>query len=285
MVERLKIAIEKARAQRDGAPETPQKPAFTPGTGAASTPVAEESAPLSAVDGLWQSLKTIEISAGHLEKQRVVTRDKSDLAHIPFDLLRTRLMKVLCDNNWKRIAITSPTKGCGKTVVATNLAFSLARQSDIRAALIDMDLRAPGVASTIGVKDVPTLEWYLNGKTSVEATFSRIGDNLALALNGDRVRKSTELIQSERARKQLESAITRLDPDVVIYDLPPMMACDDAIAFMGNVDCVLVVVGGGDTTAREIEECERMIAGSTNFLGVLLNKGEDRATRNAYEYS
>lgn len=98
-------------------------------------------------------------------------------------------MKVLCDNKWKRIAITSPTKGCGKTLVATNLAFSLARQSDIRTALVDLDLRAPGVASTIGVKEVPTLEWYLNGKTSIEATFSRVGDNLALALNGDRVRE------------------------------------------------------------------------------------------------
>lgn len=279
MVERLKIAIEKARAQRDGSPESPPRPAVT-------KPSAEvTNVPLSDADSLWQSLKTLELSSAHLEAQRVVTRDKSDLAHIPFDLLRTRLMKVLCDNKWKRIAITSPTKGCGKTLVATNLAFSLARQSDIRTALVDLDLRAPGVASTIGVKEVPTLEWYLNGKTSIEATFSRVGDNLALALNGDRVRELTELIQSDIARKQLEAAISRLDPDVMIYDLPPMMACDDAIAFMGNVDCVLVVAGGGDTTAREIEECERMIAGNTNFLGVLLNKGEDGVNRNAYEYS
>ena len=44
---------------------------------------------------------------------------------------------------WKRLAVTSPGPGCGKSTVTMNLAFALARQPDIRTLVIDLDLRRP----------------------------------------------------------------------------------------------------------------------------------------------
>ena len=66
-----------------------------------------------------------------------------------------------------------------------------------------------------------------------------------------------------------------LQPDVVLYDLPPALACDDVIAFLPQLDGVLLVVGGGLTQAEDVRKCERLLAGQTPLLGVILNKAED----------
>ncbi|QIE57638.1 CpsD/CapB family tyrosine-protein kinase [Pikeienuella piscinae] len=288
MVERLKHAIEKARALREA--QAAEQPAAgvaaapRPSSPAASAP-AGSSAAVSETDAFWSSLRELELRPERLHRSRIVTHDKSDLAHIPFDLLRTRLMKVLRDNGWRRVAITSPTKGCGKTLVAANLAFSLARQPDYRTLLIDMDLKAPEMARILGQKEASPLAWLLSGRTQPEAALMRVGMNLALGLNGERVRDSTEMIQDEKTVSLLASITERLDPDVVIYDLPPLLVSDDAIAFVQHVDCVLLVAAAGQTTAKDIESCERMFAGQVNFLGVLLNKAEDGVNRKAYEYA
>ena len=49
---------------------------------------------------------------------------------------------------------------------------------------------------------------------------------------------------------------------------------DDVIGFLPQLDCVLLVVGGGVTKASEVTECERLLADQTHLLGVLLNKAE-----------
>lgn len=289
MVERLKHAIEKARAQR----ETEAFPATRP------LPVAE--APASATapaqqeasarrgrptpeDQLWASLKEIRLRQPLVANRRIVTHDKSDPAHIAFDVLRTRMIKAFRDNGWNRVAITSPRKGCGKTLVSANLALSFARQSDLRTLLLDMDLKSPELTRTFAPEGAQPISWLLSGRSPLESAVVRYGENLAIGLNGERVRDSAELIHDEKTGKVLSAMMSRLKPDVVVCDLPPMLVSDDAMAFLPNVDCVILVAAAGQTTAKEIEDCERMFAGHTNFLGVVLNKAEVGMTREGYEY-
>lgn len=277
MVERLKQAIEKARAQRDDPAAAARSHAPAQGR--------RQKASAPAVDAAWAALPEITLDMARLSESRIVTHDKAHSAHVPFDLLRTRLLKVFRDNKWRSIAITSPTKSCGKTVVAANLAFSLARQPDIRTVLMDMDLKMPGLAKTLRWREAPRLEWFLNGRSAMDAALSRVGENLALGLNAERVRDSTELLQDDGAGVALATIAAQLQPDVIIYDLPPMQVSDDALAFMPRTDCVLLVAAAGQTTAQQIEECERQFTGQTNFLGVLLNKAERAGSADYYEYA
>ena len=90
-------------------------------------------------------------------------------------------------------------------------------------------------------------------------------------------------MQSRRVAATLAATWELYRPNVVIFDLPPMLTGDDVLAFLPNVDGVLLVVGGGETRAREIEECERLMADHTNFLGVVLNKAEGSST-SPYRY-
>ena len=61
---------------------------------------------------------------------------------------------------------------------------------------------------------------------------------------------------------------------IIIFDLPPLLATDDALAFIPNVDCVLLVVGNGMCSKSEIEESMRLLS-SKNLLGTVLNKSDD----------
>ena len=100
-----------------------------------------------------------------------------------FDILRTRLLRGLAEKGWKRIAVTSPTHGCGKSFVATNLAFALARRPASRTVLMDFDLRHPEIAQILGVKDDIDLGAFLAGHQPLESEFRRFGRTLALGLN------------------------------------------------------------------------------------------------------
>ena len=76
--------------------------------------------------------------------------------------------------------------------------------------------------------------------------------------------------------------IATFAPDIVIYDLPPLLVGDDALAFMRNLDAALLVIAAGETRPYEVEECEAMLSEETNFLGVLLNKVERGAGSDYY---
>jgi Mrp family chromosome partitioning ATPase len=70
----------------------------------------------------------------------------------------------------------------------------------------------------------------------------------------------------------------------VIFDMPPMLAGDDAIGFLHNVDCALLVAAAGSTTIAQVDACERDIAAHTNVLGVTLNKCRYLDKDQAYGY-
>lgn len=64
-----------------------------------------------------------------------------------------------------------------------------------------------------------------------------------------------------------------LRPDVVLYDLPPLLEFDDTIAFLPQVDGVLLVADGTKTTDEDLAVCERLLEGESALLGVVLNRG------------
>ena len=60
----------------------------------------------------------------------------------------------------------------------------------------------------------------------------------------------------------------------MLFDLPPALFYDDVIAFRPRFDGLLLVIGGGITTEKEVKEVERRIGEETPLLGMILNKAE-----------
>lgn len=221
---------------------------------------------------VWDGLQIGRPDPWRIEQGRLVTVGRTDPAHVAFDILRTKVMHVMRENDWKSLMITSPTARCGKTVVGLNLAFSLANQKDCRTALVDLDLRRPQVAEVLGVKSPPSMEEFLKGNITVENMFSRYGENLAVAANNRPVRMAAELLQSPEAARAASSVRQKLAADIVIFDLPPMLANDDVMGFLPNVDCAILVVAAEESTVSEVDLCERELSEKTNLLGTVLNK-------------
>ncbi len=230
----------------------------------------------------WKRLRQVALDPRHLARHRLISAGREDPAYVAFDVLRTRLLQALKARGWSRVAITSPTKGCGKTFVSANLAFSLARTSS-RIALMDMDLRIPSLATVLGVREPDSMLDFLTGRRPMERHLLRVAPNLAVGLNAAPVADASELLQAPETADTLAAMQDALRPDVVIYDLPPALLCDDLIAFLPQVDGVLLVAGGGVTQAEDVRKCERLLADQTPLLGVILNKAED-ATLEPYGY-
>ena len=220
----------------------------------------------------WENLRTLEVGRRAMDENRIVTIERSDPAHVPFDMLRTRVLQNMRHNNLTSVAITSPTRRCGTSFVALNLAFSLAHQLDCRTLLVDFNLKQPRIGEMLGTDATASMEEYLTGRAAIHDVFVRYGDNLAIGTNNEPVEFSSELLQSLEAKRVLQDLQLRMGPDIILFDMPPMLCSDDVTAFLPNVDCAILVVEAEHSTTDEVDRCERLLSEQTNMLGVVLNR-------------
>lgn len=223
----------------------------------------------------WAALPALALSERQSDRGRLISHSRLDPAHGAFDMMRTRVAQALADRGWSRIAVTSPTKNCGKTFVSANLALSLARRRSLRVGLLDLDLRLPSLAQVFGVTAPGEIGRLLEGEPPLAAHFRRLGENLAIACNDRPLPDAAERLSDPRTAAAFARIQTELGLDVMIFDLPPMLACDDFLAIAPHVDCALFVAGGGVTRAEEIRRCSKLIEGRTPLLGVILNRADD----------
>jgi protein-tyrosine kinase len=224
---------------------------------------------------VWDSLGAATLPTRTLAERGVFLEASDHPAAVAFDILRTRLLHGLADKNWHRIAVTSPTHGCGKSFVATNLALSLARRPSSRTVLVDLDLRHPEIARILGIDEDRPLAEYLSGEQPLESNFRRYGRTLALGLNGSPIEKASETLHDPATFAALAGIVDLLDPEVILYDLPPILVSDDVLAMSPSVDAVLLVTDGTKSSPDEIRAAEKMLAGRIPLLGVVLNRAQD----------
>ena len=226
-----------------------------------STPVAPAWAP-----------PHVALDPAHLIEQRIVSYAMTDPSHVAFNLLRTKVYKAMKANGWKSLAVLSPSAGCGKTTVSINLAFSMSRQPNCKTVLLDLDLKKSGIGKALGVKAPGSIGSFLEGKGRVEECFIQVTDNLIVGLNDTPVKYSSEYLQDKGVDNIIDAAMNLLRPDVLLFDLPPMLSSDDAIGFLPHVDCSLMIAAADLSTAAQIDECERQARAAGNYLGLVLNK-------------
>jgi Mrp family chromosome partitioning ATPase len=271
-MEKIQSAIAKARAAREaqGTAQSSGQPSAeaAPGTG---TKVPGTAA-ITSADAAWLLLKDHVPKASLLKRNRIVTTGEVQEGTAQFDILRTKVLQQMRAQGWRRLAITSPTPSCGKTTTALNLAYSLARQSDLRVVLCEMDLRRPALARLLGIQGERDFVATLRGEADFASQAVRIGHNLAVGVNRQTVRNASELLQSASVIEAIAMIEAQYKPSVILFDMSPLMVSDDVMAFVGQTDCALLVAAAGTTTISQIDTCERDLASQTNVLGVVMNK-------------
>jgi Mrp family chromosome partitioning ATPase len=288
-MEKIQSAIAKARAARAAvqsgetiAPAAPQASAPAPVPPPPPAAGASRADP-TAVAAHWAVLPSFAPAPGLLARGHIVTTVAGKEA-VPFDLLRTRLLQQMRANNWRRVAITSPGPACGKSTIALNLAMSLARQSDLRIVLAEMDMRRPSLPRMLGLRTPQSFARVLEGLEPFSTQAIRIGENLAVSTCHAPHPRPAELLHSPTVAVALDRIETEYDPSIFIFDMPPMFVSDDTMAVMGKMDCVLIIAAAESTKIKEIDRCERELAAQTNVLGVVLNKCRYMEDEGGYDY-
>lgn len=283
-MERIQSAIQKARKAREqSSPEQRgivSEPAISLATGVSRvTPVpeAEEN------EHLWRELPKLHLQPKFLRHAQIVT-DQAGVAAAPFDALRTRMLHQMRANKWSRIAITSPGSACGKTTLCMNLAFALARQRDLRTLVVDLDMRKPSIAQVLKLNQQLNFPDALRGNSVPEEHLVCYDERLIFAVTRKPAGNPAELLQEKGTAHVIDDMEERYKPNVILFDTPPMLACDDTFAFLDQIDGVLLVAAAESTTSEELEKCKQEIEVRSNLLGVVLNKCRYLNREDSYGY-
>lgn len=266
-MEKLQKALNIARDQRNTR------------TNSAAASAAREAPASSSKDALWAELTSVTPDSKVLEKNRITATRASNKLSASFDILRTKVLLTMKKNGWRRLAVTSPTASCGKTTIACNLALGFTRQTDVRALLLEFDLRKPTMAAKLDLPDGGDVVDMLAGRSSFAEQAVRFGDNVAVSVAREAASDPTAVLLSKTTHRTLSDLEKAYEPDVVIFDLPPLLINDDTRAFLKDVDCALMVARAGKSTIPQIDDCEREIAEYTNVMGLVLNQCQHDADR------
>jgi capsular exopolysaccharide synthesis family protein len=214
------------------------------------------------------------LNARELESNRIVAHDDTDARTRAFDILRTQVLQLIDQKNWNLVGITSPTPGCGKTVTAANLAFSIARHPHRSTLLVDLDLRKPQVASCMGLNCQSGLLHVLTGQTDLSHAIIQVraGDYGISILPAEGPAPESAAWMASRAMSTLIQDLKRdYRSHTILIDLPPILVSDDVIALLPQLDCVLLVTAVGKSRVSEIEESMRHLQ-HTEVVRLVLNK-------------
>lgn len=153
----------------------------------------------------------------------------------------------------RRVMVTSPSSGDGKTTAVLNLAFALVSAGQ-RVVVIDFDLRRPSVARSVGLTAIEPLS-ALVGVPVTLGNVMRSAPRLAplrvvqIAGGPDDVMLLPQL--AVRMHALLEEA--RSVADYVLIDTSPLGEVSDALAIIDAVDDVLLVGRPRNTDRRALD--------------------------------
>ncbi|HVF18497.1 MAG TPA: CpsD/CapB family tyrosine-protein kinase [Steroidobacteraceae bacterium] len=231
--------------------------------------------------------KSVSLDQSVLERNCVLPGVQDAAALRAYKILRTRITRRLEAQQWRSFGVTGLAPGDGKTLTSINLAISLAQNTNTWVFLVDMDLRRYQVARSLGLSGAngePGLSDYLKGDASVDDIIYSPGiERLAIIPNFQPITESSEMMTTPRMSELLQALERETPRRIIIFDLPPLLAADDVIAFAPQIDSMLLVVSEGSTNRAQLEAAKETLS-EMNLLGVVLNRSAETSDTDYYAY-
>ena len=223
----------------------------------------------------FQSLKVLVPPQSRL----ACVTDKESLAAEKFRFLGVRLRQLQQSRPLKKVLITSTIPQEGKSVVAANLACTLARKSEQKTLLLEGDLRRPSHAQLFGLGKIPGMsEWLQGERGPMTSIYYLEGAGFWLLPAGSAPRNPLELMQSGRLSALMDQLTGWFD--WIVIDSPPVLPLADTSIWMRLADGILLVARQGTTEKRQLKKGIEAVEPS-KLIGALLNCSQD-ATHNYY---
>ena len=264
-MERIQKALDKAREQRQVRADGP---------GLREQPTARQ-ADSGGDDITYSQARIVKVSDEVLKENRIISGIKGHPQADSFRILRTKVLQKMRQEGYSTLAVTSPTKGGGKSVVTANLAVSIAMEANHTVLLVDLDLRRPTIHRNFGLKRGEGISDYLLDGTDLSELLVRPNiEHLVILPAGRAVTNSSELLSTPRMASLIEEITNRYASRIILFDLPPLLHMDDVLTFLPQVDATLLVEEEQVNTPAEVKQCLRLLENS-NLLGVVHNKARN----------
>lgn len=189
-----------------------------------------------------------------------------------FKTIRTNIQFSIFDKEMKSIAVTSDMVGAGKSTVAANLAVTFSMQRK-KVVLVDSDLRKPTIHRFFGLSNRDGLTTILTNRSIrlCNMIHHTDVDNLFVLTSGIIPPNPSELLASSRMDELLVEL--EKDFDLIIFDLPPVVAVTDAQIMASKVDGTIFVIRKENSTKDKIMESKLLLQRvNANVIGVVLNR-------------
>ena len=194
-----------------------------------------------------------------------------------YENLRTNLLARHPDGSIKTILFAGAAHGDGASTTAVNFAAGLARGSQLKVLLIDMNLRTPSLHDVFKIDPVPGLSDFVgkNGRvapiTACEAPMKVGPGELYVIPCGGPRSEPVPLLQSNGFNLFLKKM--RDSYDYVVLDAPPVHGFAESRVLCAMVDGVVLVIQAGRTRRQVALSAKKQLeeAGG-KLLGVVVNR-------------
>jgi protein-tyrosine kinase len=283
-MERIQRALDIAKLQRAqaaaGAADEPRIEQLRPEVSPPPAPVRVEVVGYEQGAGTTAPAPKLVIDDGALRERRVIATDDASPAGHAYRMLRTQVLQRARANNLTTLGVISATNGEGKTLTAINLALGLSAEPNQSVALIDLDLRRPAIAATLGLAAPFGLEsWFAGAQPAQRMCYGIAGNERLYVLPTLLpVPGSSEALAGPSTRRLLDSLKDHDHSRLLIVDLPPVLLSDDALVVAPLLDAVVLVVDERRTRREDVVRVVELLR-DTRIIGTVLNRASESEQR------
>jgi capsular exopolysaccharide synthesis family protein len=209
-----------------------------------------------------------ELTSATLRGQCVLLKP-SDPSAIVLEEARISLEKVMAPNFYKTVLVTSLATGQGKSLLATNLAISMA-ESGLRTVLMDTNYARPAVNEIFGIDDQVGLSDAIEGRMDVhDALHVTELEQLQVLPVGRADANWPDLLNDPELEVVLSNLMERFDRIVIDANCATMNECLCVSAFC---DATVLLVDPQRNKRRNLRfAADRLRTVGARVVGIVLN--------------
>jgi protein-tyrosine kinase len=230
--------------------------------------------------GSIESIARLPVDWTDLKERRVIATGDTQAAGHAYRMLRTQVLQRARGHGLSTLGVVSAVNGEGKTLTAVNLALSLAAEPNQSVLLLDLDLRRPAVARTLGLTAQRGLEsWFGGDEPTRNVCYGIEGvERFYVLPTMTPVTGSSEVLAGIGTRKLFNELKGRDPGRMLIVDLPPVLLSDDALMVAPLLDAVVLVVNERRTKREDVVRVVELL-GNTRIIGTVLNRSSESEKR------
>jgi capsular exopolysaccharide synthesis family protein len=227
----------------------------------------------------FSQFPSLQVSIPH-QNRLVCLTDNESLAAEKFRFLGVRLRQLRRSRQLKKVLITSAIPQEGKSMVAANLACTLARRPQQKTLLLEGDIRRPSLSQIFGWGGIPGIcEWLQGENGPMTSIYYLESASLWVLPAGSTPNNPLELLQSGRLSALMDQLTAWFD--WIIIDSPPVLPLADTSVWSRLADGILLVTRQGTTEKQQLQRGLEALE-PKKLIGALLNCSTNTAHSNYY---